>query len=242
MLPVIENLLILQDRDRRLQRLESELSAIIPERTLLLSKTQGTQAALETARTHARQIESDRKKLELEVEARKQLIGKYSGQQFQTRKNEEYKALGHEIETCKADIVKLEDEQIELMEKAETAARDVNAAQAAFQEMKKLAEAQLAGLEAREKSLRQELSDLSKDRDQLASSVDPDVLPRYLRLRKTKGDTVVVGVEHGVCGGCRLRLPPQSLLSCRSEQELTTCPNCGRILYFTRDMDLTLAD
>ena len=242
MLPVIENLLILQDRDRRIQRLQTELGGIAPERALLQSKTQGTQAALEAARQRALHIESDRKKLELEVVGKKELIDKYSIQQFQTRKNEEYRALAHEIETCKAAIVGLEDQQLELMEQAEAAAKAVAVANAAFQEMKKLADTQLADLAGREINLGKELEALLQSRDQLASSVDQDVLPRYQRLRRTKGETVVVGIDHAVCGGCRLRLPPQSLVSCQGEQEITTCPNCGRMLYFTPEMDLTPTD
>lgn len=242
MLPVIEKLLILQDRDRRIQRLQMELSGIGPERTLLQSKTQGNLAALENAKTKARQIESDRKKLELEVEAKKQLIDRYATQQLQTRKNEEYRALAHQIATCKEEITKLEDQQIELMEQAETAALEVANANAAYQEIKRLAESQLSNLAAREQNLQADLAQQSEGRNDLVAAVDPGVLPRYDRLRHTKGESVIVGVEHGVCGGCRLRLPPQVLISCKGEQEITNCPNCGRILYFTRDMDLTAAE
>lgn len=242
MLPVIEKLLILQERDRRIQRLQAELGGIAPERTLLQTKTQGTQAALEAARQRAMQLESDRRKLELEVEGKKQLIERYSVQQFQTRKNEEYRALSHEIETCKEAIVKLEDQQLELMEQAEGATRAVAQAQAAFQEMKRLADAQLSALAAREQNLAQELDTLMKGRGDLASAVDEEALPRYERLRRSKGENVVVGIAHGVCGGCRLRLPPQVLVSCQGAQEITTCSNCGRILFFTRDMDLTPAE
>ena len=65
---------------------------------------------------------------------------------------------------------------------------------------------------------------------------------RYKRLRKSKGATTVVGIDHGNCGGCHMKLPTQEVLSCKSRQELVTCPNCGRILYFTREMDLALVD
>jgi hypothetical protein len=68
------------------------------------------------------------------------------------------------------------------------------------------------------------------------------VLLRYERLRKSKGEKVVVGVAHGVCGGCHMRLPAQILVSCQAEQEIVTCPNCGRLLYYTRDMSLAVAD
>ena len=78
MLPVIEKLLILQDRDRQLQKVQDELSRIGPERQQLQSRLATGQSALETAKHKAKQIESDRKKLELDVEAKKGLIEKYS--------------------------------------------------------------------------------------------------------------------------------------------------------------------
>src|SRR5215475_15445706 len=109
MLPVLEKLLILQDRDRQILKLRDELTHIDPERQQLQTQVAGAQKALDAAKHHLKQLESDRKKLELEVEAKKQLIERYSLQQFQTKKNEEYKALAHEIEMCKEAIFKLED-------------------------------------------------------------------------------------------------------------------------------------
>jgi predicted nucleic acid-binding Zn-ribbon protein len=59
---------------------------------------------------------------------------------------------------------------------------------------------------------------------------------------KNKGTNVIVGVQHGVCGGCHMKLPAQIMVSTQAEQEIVTCSNCGRILYYTRDMDLAVAE
>src|SRR4051794_12621239 len=123
MLDAIEKLLILQDRDRKIRRTRGELAHIEPERQSFRFKTGDAQKALDQARERVKQLESDRKGLELEVETKKQLIAKYALQQFETRKNEEYRALAHEIETCKADIRAIEDRELELMEQAEVAQR-----------------------------------------------------------------------------------------------------------------------
>jgi predicted nucleic acid-binding Zn-ribbon protein len=32
------------------------------------------------------------------------------------------------------------------------------------------------------------------------------------------------------------------MVSCRAAKELVTCPNCGRILYYTPDMDVAAVD
>src|SRR5258706_1970292 len=242
MLETIENLLILQDRDRKIRRTKAELAEIEPERQTLKAKTAGAQAALESAKTRVKQIESSRKDLELEVEAKQQMIARYANQQLQTRKNEEYRALTHEIDTCKADILKIEDGQIELMEQGETAQKEVLRATQAANEAKKLMDEQLADLAGREKNLKQELADLEANREELAAAVDGGTRDRYERLMRSKGEHVVVGVQHGVCGGCHMKLQPQLLVACPAKKELVTGSNCGRILYYTRDMDLAVAD
>jgi len=101
---------------------------------------------------------------------------------------------------------------------------------------------QLAQLGEREKNLQNELAELTTNREDLAGAVDETARGRYERLFKSKGENVVVGVQHGVCGGCHMRLPPQLLVQCQAQQELVTCSNCGRILYYTTDMDLAVAE
>src|SRR2546430_1755929 len=89
----IEKLLILQDCDRNLMRTKDELARVGPDRKGLQAKADGTAANLEAAKLRGKQLETERKKLELDVEAKKQQISKYANQQLETRKNEEYRAL-----------------------------------------------------------------------------------------------------------------------------------------------------
>jgi uncharacterized protein len=243
MLEVIEKLLILQDRDRKIGRVRAELEGIAPQRQRLQGRLTETQTALEAAKLQLKQIETERKRLELEVEGKKQQIEKYSLQQFQTKKNDEYRALANEIDGCKAGIVALEDQQLELMEKAEKVQKDMANANTVASEAKKLVNSQLADLVQREEALQKELADLEAGYARLESSVgDESILARYKRLRKQRGDRTVVGIEHSVCGGCHMKLPTQIVISCQGAQELIVCPNCARILYYKPHMDLAVAD
>ncbi|HEY5041266.1 MAG TPA: C4-type zinc ribbon domain-containing protein [Verrucomicrobiae bacterium] len=239
---IIEKLLILQDRDRKILRVTHELAHITPERESLRAKAAATQSQLDTAKTRVKQIESERKQLDLEIEAKKTQIEKYANQQLQTRKNEEYKALAHEIEMAKEMIFKIEDKEIVLMEQAEAAQKEVVRATAEAAAAKKLVEEQIGQLNTREENLKKELAEVQGGRAQSADAVDESTRNRYERIFKNKGENVVVGVEHGACGGCHMKLPAQILVSCQSQSDIVTCPNCGRILYFTRDMILTAAD
>jgi hypothetical protein len=239
---MIEKLLILQDRDRRIRQEQGELARIEPERQTLKAKATTAQAELDAAKLRTKQIESARKDLELEVEGKKQMIVRYANQQFQTRKNEEYRALTHEIDTCKAAIFQIENQEIELMEQAEAAQKAVLRATQAVKDARTLVDEQVALLDGREQNLLKELAQLEANREELASAVDDSARNRYERLVRSKGENVVVGVQHGVCGGCHMKLPPQLLVTCQAEKELVGCSNCGRILYYTSDMDLALVD
>jgi predicted nucleic acid-binding Zn-ribbon protein len=242
MLAVIEQLLVLQDRDRRLLRVRAELAAIEPQRQAMKAKSAGAAAAHEKARQRTLQLESRRKELDLEIEGQKKLIERYTGQQLQTRKNDEYQALTKEIEHCRATITRIEDQQLELMEQAEGAQRELAAATAALKEAQALVERELAQLAASEDNLKRELANLEAERARLAAAVDESARNRYERILKSRGDKVLVGIEHGVCGGCHMRIPAQVVVQCRAQQELVNCTNCGRLLYYSRDMDLAVAD
>jgi predicted nucleic acid-binding Zn-ribbon protein len=239
---IIEKLLILQDRNRKILRVSEELAHINPERESLRAKAVGTQSQLENAKLRVKQIESERKRLDLEIEAKKSQIEKYANQQLQTRKNEEYKALAHEIDMAKEAIFKIEDQEIVLMEQTEAAQKTVARATAEAAAAKKLLEEQIGLLNQREENLKKELAELQQGRLEITAAVEETARNRYERLFKTKGENVVVGVEHSVCGGCHMKLPPQIIASCRGHSELVACPNCGRILYYTPDMLLTGGD
>ncbi len=242
MLELVEKLLILQDRDRNIRRIEGELTHIEPERQMLKAKSAQSQAALEAAKEKIKKIESDRKSLELEVETKKQQIARYANQQLETRKNEEYRALSHEIDTVKEQIFKIENQEIELMEQAEAGQKEVIRLTQVANAARALVEEQLALLASREVNLKKQLAELKSNREELAAAVDETSRGRYERLVRNKGENVVVGVQHGVCGGCHMRLPAQILVTCQAQQDLVTCTNCGRILYYTSNMDLAVAE
>ena len=79
MLQDIEQLLILQDRDRKIRALKSELKLAPQERKELEEKLVTSTKHLEETKLKAKEIEVERKKLENEAQARRETIAKYGG-------------------------------------------------------------------------------------------------------------------------------------------------------------------
>ena len=76
MLPIIEKLLVLQDRDRRLLRVRAELLAVPGQRLMLQNRAAAGAAEYEALKKQSQHLESDRKKLELDADALRDRIGK----------------------------------------------------------------------------------------------------------------------------------------------------------------------
>ncbi|MEO0077405.1 MAG: C4-type zinc ribbon domain-containing protein [candidate division WOR-3 bacterium] len=71
-----------------------------------------------------------------------------------------------------------------------------------------------------------------RERAKLTRKVDPKILAQYERIMKRYGGRVVVQVIREFCGGCYVRLPSELAVRCRND--LVTCPNCGRFLYYVK--------
>jgi predicted nucleic acid-binding Zn-ribbon protein len=91
---------------------------------------------------------------------------------------------------------------------------------------------QTADLDEKSKALDSQLKALTTERSELAGKIDEDLLGRFERLFKSKGDAAVVAIEHGVCTGCHMKVTTATASQVRAGKEMVSCENCGRILYF----------
>ncbi len=188
-------------------------------------------ASVEALKQKARQVEIDRKKLELDVGTRAESITRLKTQQYQTRKNDEFQAMGHEIERYENEIRKIEDEELELMEQADKLKAELGADEKRAAMTKESISRQMTDLESKSKTLGSRLEDLTRERAELAAKIDEDLLSRFERLFASKGDAVVVALEHEVCTGCHMKVTTATAARVRAGKEIVSCEQCGRILY-----------
>src|SRR5690349_3452836 len=146
--PVIQTLLILQDRDLKRLGLEAQLKAVPGDIVRVEQKIAAEKAAIDAARTELRDLEVAKKSIETEIGTAEEKVGRYKTQQLSIRKNDEYQALGHEIATVQAQINELEGKELEVMYAIDEARKKFAAAES---ELK----GNISGHEARIKMLRE---------------------------------------------------------------------------------------
>jgi len=229
--PELEQLLVLQDRQQKIKQIQTEIETVPLQRKSLEAQLAASVAGVEVLKQKNRHVEMDRKKLELDVGTRAESIARLKTQQYQTRKNDEFQAIGHEIERYENEIRKIEDEELELMVKADKLKADLVVEEKKSATVKESVARQIGDLESKSKTLQSRLEELAKERAEIAGKIDEDLLGRFERLFKSKGDAVVVALEHEVCTGCHMKVTTQTAHRAKAGKEIVSCENCGRILY-----------
>ena len=227
----LEQLLVLQNRQQKIRQIQAEIKTLPLERAHLESQLAATEAGLDALKLKARQVEVQRKNLELDVSTRNESIARLKTQQYQTRKNDEFQAIGHEIERYENEIRKLEDQELELMIEADKLKSEIETADESARATKDSISRQLADLETKSKALGSQQQELEREREALASKIDPDLLDQFERLFNSKGDAAIVAVEHGVCTGCHMKVTTATASRVKAGKEIVNCEQCGRILY-----------
>lgn len=227
----LEQLLILQDRDQKIRQIGTEIETVPLRRKSLETQLAASKSSVETLKQRSRQVEVDRKKLELDVGTRTETISRLKTQQYQTRKNDEFQAISHEIERYENEIRKIEDDELELMVLADKVKADLTEEEKKAAATQQSIARQSVALDEKSKALESQLQQLTTERSELAGKIDEDLLARFERLFKSKGDAAVVAIEHGVCMGCHMKVTTATRAQVKAGKEIVNCENCGRILY-----------
>jgi predicted nucleic acid-binding Zn-ribbon protein len=227
----LEQLLVLQNRQQKIRQIQTEIKTVPQQRQHLEAQLAASAASLGALKQKVQHLEMDRKKLELDAGTRRESINRLKTQQYETRKNDEFRAMGNEIERYEKEIHNIEDQELELMDETEKLKVEVAAEEKKAGAARESIARQMADLEEKGKTLESRLSQLTAERAELAARVEEDLLDQFERLFTSKGDAAVVALEHEVCTGCHMKVTTQTAHRVKNGKEIVSCEQCGRILY-----------
>jgi predicted nucleic acid-binding Zn-ribbon protein len=151
----------------------------------------------------------------------------------------EIEGLQHELATLNRRQSELEDAELELMEKRESA-------EATFSEIKGRLATATERREAAERRRDEALSDITKEeefktssRAPLAGDLPADLVTLYDKIRLDSGLGAAL-FKQGRCGGCRIELYGADLARVKSASadEVVRCEECRRIMVRTAESGL----
>jgi predicted nucleic acid-binding Zn-ribbon protein len=222
----------LQSLDQRIAALEKEIASLPKHIATIERALESHVRRLEADRAALAANQRDRKKLEGDIQLHQQKISKLREQMLGAKTNEQYRAFQNEIDFFEKEIRAAEDRTIELMSASEPLDAAVKNAEAALKEEKKTVEAEKQEAKDRTAADQALLEIARKDRKEQAAKISPSTLSGYERIRKKWNGLALAEGTTGRCSACQIVLRPQHFQDLRKNEQIMTCENCGRFLYY----------
>jgi len=237
-------LLDVQELDSRLDALRHQL-ATIPEAVHLAELTKRREevdGAARDLRVLVDDLTAEQKRADADVEQVKARRVRDQGM-IDAGSITDPKALQRmlgELESLQRRISDLEDVEIEVMEKLETAQAELAERTAELEQLDRDITALGHTKAHKAGELDEQLASAAAERKVTASGVPDDLLGLYEKLRVQKGGVGAAALRRRECTGCRLSLNPSDLaaIAAAPTDEVVRCEECSRILVRTGESGL----
>ena len=229
----LQKLIALQNLDTSIRKLETQQQAI-PERRAEIEKEFDQRAfeirALESRRDEAKHT---RARLENEVVEQRGRAERAERNLMSSKKQEEYTAAIREADSARKQISTLETQILEQLEQLEQAEASLKERADEVASLNSDREAKLKAFDEQTGTIGDRLAAARKERDEVFANLPKQMSGLYTRIKTRIRDGVAVAeARNRSCSACFMSLRPQVMAEIRRGEEVLTCDNCGRILYY----------
>lgn len=232
--PDLEKLMALQRHDVEAKRLRDEIAALPKMMAELETKTKAAEARRASVADAIAKEETLRRRQESDIRDQQAKMAKVRKQLDMATTTTQVTAFEHEIAFAQAEVGKLEDAELESMERSETLAAEKIAADESVTSAEKVLERERARAAETTAQNKTALEAVERERVAERAGIGEDSLSLYDRIAKAKGTAVSEAVDQK-CSACQMLLRPQRWNDLRdrdNNEAMMTCESCGRLLYY----------
>jgi predicted nucleic acid-binding Zn-ribbon protein len=232
----LKHLIALQNADTTIRRLQAEIEAI-PKRRAEIEEEFDQRAfeirELERARDEAR---TERTRLETEVLEQRTKQERAERNLMSSTKQDEYTAAIREADAARKHISQLETQILEKMEAFEQAESQLKEREPEMTRLRVEMEARFQEFEEQTRTQAEQLTANQSERERIVATLPKQMSVLYNRISTRIRDGIAVAeARNGSCTACFMSLRPQVMAEIRRGEDVITCDNCNRILYYVHN-------
>lgn len=225
-------LISLQECDSELVKLSAKKTRLPEKLSKMEEEFQRYKENIEQSKRKYDELKAQRSECESKIKKLNDSMIKTKEKLLEVKNNKEYQAMLKEIETAEKTRGDIESQIIVLMEEIDKTSvlvkkdeETLKQSERKHQEEKKITEDDLNAIDADTVVWAGKRADLQK-------AIPADILTLYERVKKRNNGVGVISVWKAVCSGCQMKIPPQMYNELQRSDNLLSCPNCNRIMYF----------
>ncbi|MFZ1982118.1 MAG: C4-type zinc ribbon domain-containing protein [Smithella sp.] len=229
-------LIKLQDCDSQLVKLSAK-KKILPENIEKLDKEFNLfKEGIEKNKIKYDEFKSRHTENENKIKKVNEGIVKTKERMLEVKNNKEYQAMLKEIEIAESSRGEIETQIISLLDELDKLSVLVKKDEEILKQSRSKYEQEKKEMEDDLNAVDTDVANWEQKRIGLQRDVPNELLVRYERIKKRNKGVGVTSVWKAVCNGCHMNIPPQLYNELQRSDDLLSCPNCNRIMYF-QDME-----
>jgi len=225
-----------------IQKLDNQISEVLSHKEVYPKKIRELSTILsdmsekiEELKASISESEKERKRLQDQINVDNERIERVDAKLPQIKTNKEYQALIKEIDNMRKEISICEDRTLVLLEEEEGLQLELKAKVEELESKESDIKTQISGYESEMGKFDEKINKFEFEKDKLTKHVDKKHLLNYERIKERRDGVAIVPAVGGVCQGCFMNLPPQLFNLIQRSDDIHTCPNCNRILFWREE-------
>lgn len=229
----LQQLIALQNLDASIRRLQAQIEATPLRRAEIEKEFDQRASEIKVEENRRDDARHERVRLEKEVSEQRAKAERADRNLMSSKKPEEYTAAIREADAARKQMSALETqilEQMEVFELAETALKERATEIASLNSDR---DVRLAQFDQDSAAQIKQLEAERAERERVFSTLPKPMSALYNRISLRIRDGIAMAeARNGACAACFMALRPQVMAQVRRADEVITCDNCNRILYY----------